>query len=103
ERNFWPKRIIFIDNSISGKLTLVEKQFPDEDYLVLSHCWGNSTSDDKSKFCTTLENHDHRLGGFSSDALPNTFQNAIEVTRALGKQYLWIDALCIIQGDGGDW
>ncbi|KAK4223174.1 hypothetical protein QBC38DRAFT_539173 [Podospora fimiseda] len=72
ERKFWPKRIIFIDGSISGKLTLVEKQFLYEDYLVLSHCWGNPTSVDKSRFCTTLENHDHH-------------------------------ALCIIQGDGGDW
>ncbi|KAK4220623.1 heterokaryon incompatibility [Podospora fimiseda] len=80
-----------------------QKQFPDEYYLGLSHCWGNPTSDDKSQFCTTLENHDHRLGGFSSYDLPKTFQDAIEVTRALGKQYLWIDALCIIQGDGGDW
>ncbi|KAK4220860.1 heterokaryon incompatibility protein-domain-containing protein [Podospora fimiseda] len=103
ERNFWPKRIIFIDGSISGKLTLVEKQVLDEDYLVLSHCWGNPTPDDKTRFCTTLENHDHRLGGFSSDDLPKTFQDAIEVTRALGKQYLWIDALCIIPGDGGNW
>ncbi|KAK4220427.1 heterokaryon incompatibility protein-domain-containing protein [Podospora fimiseda] len=105
ERNFWPKRIIFIDDSIYGKLTLtlVEKQFPDEDYLVLSYCWGNSTLDDKKRFCTTQANHDHRLGGFSFDDLPKTFQDAIEITRALGKQYLWINALCIIQGDGGDW
>ncbi|KAK4206045.1 hypothetical protein QBC37DRAFT_301586, partial [Rhypophila decipiens] len=32
-----------------------------------------------------------------------TFQDAIQVTRALGKKYLWIDALCIIQGPDGDW
>ncbi|KAK4222391.1 heterokaryon incompatibility protein-domain-containing protein [Podospora fimiseda] len=104
KRNFWPKRIIFFDSSISGKLTLVEKQFSGEDYLVLSHCWGNPTPDDKSQFCTTWENYSRRrLEGFSSDDLPKTFQDAIEITRALGKQYLWIDALCIIQGDGGDW
>ncbi|KAH6976664.1 hypothetical protein EDB80DRAFT_692697 [Ilyonectria destructans] len=32
-----------------------------------------------------------------------TFQDAVRVTRLLGKQYLWIDALCIIQGPDGDW
>jgi hypothetical protein len=29
--------------------------------------------------------------------LPKTFQDAIDVTRRLGIQYLWIDSLCIIQ------
>ncbi|KAF3031213.1 hypothetical protein E8E12_001177 [Didymella heteroderae] len=37
--------------------------------------------------------------------LPKTFQDAVEVTRAIEIRYLWIDSLCIIQeGDGGkDW
>jgi hypothetical protein len=39
--------------------------------------------------------------------LPKTFKDAVQVTRALGKQHLWIDALCIIQtiqGEKeGDW
>jgi hypothetical protein len=37
------------------------------------------------------------------DNLPKTFQDAVEVTRELGKQYLWIDALCIVQGPDGEW
>lgn len=37
------------------------------------------------------------------ESLPQTLQDAIAVTRALGIQYLWIDALCIIQGENGDW
>jgi hypothetical protein len=35
--------------------------------------------------------------------LPKTFQDAIRITRELGIQYLWIDALCIIQNDVQDW
>jgi hypothetical protein len=31
--------------------------------------------------------------------LPQSSQDAIEVTRALGIRYLWIDALCILQDD----
>lgn len=39
------------------------------------------------------------------DSLPLTFQHAIEVTRRLGKRYLWIDCLCIFQDndDKSDW
>ncbi|KAI1734934.1 heterokaryon incompatibility protein-domain-containing protein [Xylaria scruposa] len=32
-----------------------------------------------------------------------TYRDAIEATRALGIRYIWIDALCIIQGDREDW
>ncbi|KAK7999111.1 hypothetical protein PG991_014786 [Apiospora marii] len=41
--------------------------------------------------------------------LPKTFQDAINVTRRLGLEYVWIDALCIIQnqqvgrGEETDW
>ena len=37
--------------------------------------------------------------------LPLTFQHAIEVTRRLKKQYIWIDSLCIYQDqdDKSDW
>ncbi|WAO92201.1 HET domain-containing protein [Fusarium falciforme] len=31
-----------------------------------------------------------------------TFADAIAITRGLGIPYLWIDALCIVQGDGGE-
>ena len=32
-----------------------------------------------------------------------TFRDAIQVTRRLGYQYLWIDSLCILQDSLGDW
>jgi Heterokaryon incompatibility protein (HET) len=34
--------------------------------------------------------------------LPDAFQDAIKVSRCLGVQYLWIDALCIIQDSDAD-
>lgn len=70
---------------------------------MLSHCWGLPTEDEKKRFCTTRENYQDRLQGFSLLELSKTFQDAVEVTRRLQKKYLWIDALCIIQGDDGDW
>ncbi|KAH8595946.1 heterokaryon incompatibility protein-domain-containing protein [Bisporella sp. PMI_857] len=35
--------------------------------------------------------------------LSRTFQDAIQVTRALGLRFLWIDSLCIVQDDKNDW
>ncbi|KAG4431112.1 hypothetical protein IFR05_013399 [Cadophora sp. M221] len=37
------------------------------------------------------------------DNVPRTVRDAIKVTRQLGIRYLWVDALCIIQGDEDDW
>jgi Heterokaryon incompatibility protein (HET) len=31
--------------------------------------------------------------------LPKTVQHAIELVKALGERFLWIDALCLIQND----
>ncbi|KAJ4168292.1 hypothetical protein NW754_013626 [Fusarium falciforme] len=86
-----------------GVFAAIAYPLPGEDYVVLSHCWGLPTEEEKKLYCTTPENHKDRLQGFSYDDLPRTFQDTVQVTRLLGKQYLWIDALCIIQGPGGDW
>ncbi|KAK3363903.1 heterokaryon incompatibility protein-domain-containing protein [Lasiosphaeria hispida] len=102
KKNFWPKRVINVGDT--NKLTLVEEKPQGEHYLVLSHCWGPLTDQDKKRFCTTSENYGSRKLGFSYGELPKTFRDAIQATRALQKQYLWIDALCIIQeGPDCDW
>lgn len=67
-------------------------------YLTLSHCWG-------SALVSKLEMRDleKSKAGISASALPKTFRDAVFVTRKLGIQYLWIDALCIIQDSIEDW
>lgn len=66
-------------------------------YLALSHPWGSPPH-----FCTCPKNlNDHKIG-ISLELLPNTFRHAIQITRKLGLQYLWIDSICIIQGPEGD-
>ncbi|KAF2655341.1 hypothetical protein K491DRAFT_553758, partial [Lophiostoma macrostomum CBS 122681] len=37
------------------------------------------------------------------DSLTRTFQDAITFAHALGFKYIWIDSLCILQGDLEDW
>ncbi|KAF2660752.1 HET-domain-containing protein [Lophiostoma macrostomum CBS 122681] len=67
-------------------------------YIALSHCWGTCRS-----FLTTRGNLEDRKRGFLLQELPATFQDAIEVTRRLDVPYLWIDSICILQGDQEDW
>jgi hypothetical protein len=35
--------------------------------------------------------------------MPQTFKDAISTTRSLGIDYLWIDALCMLQKDAEEW
>jgi hypothetical protein len=76
-------------------------------YVALSHRWGNPTFEERKGYCTTRENYSDKLSVFSIDKLPRTFRDAVEITRALGQEYIWIDALCIIQtvqgADDDDW
>ena len=106
-----PTRVIDIGEEATGDLRLhtfsaEEKDNSETNYLALSHCWGGLSEKQKRKFCTTKENLEERLeDGFDFGSLPSTFRDAITVTRRLGKRYLWIDALCIVQFDDerDDW
>ena len=67
-------------------------------YVCLSHCWGQSQC-----IKTTRSTHDKWKLGIPWSMLPQTYQDAIVITRWLGIQYIWIDSLCIIQDDSADW
>lgn len=53
---------------------------------------------------TTSKNLSNReKNGLLIHELPRTFRDAVRITRLLGYKYLWIDSLCIVQGDSKDW
>ncbi|KAF5501888.1 hypothetical protein CGCA056_v014768 [Colletotrichum aenigma] len=41
--------------------------------------------------------------GIDLSSMPQTFKDAVAVTRYLGMRYIWIDSLCIVQDDVLDW
>lgn len=43
------------------------------------------------------------MQGIEFEDLPPNFQAAVTITRGLGLRFLWIDSLCIIQGNKHDW
>ena len=67
-------------------------------YLILSYCWGAGNASAR----TTRANFNTRRRDINYKELPKTIQDAIDLTRALGERFLWVDAVCIIQPDGGD-
>ncbi|OAL47240.1 HET-domain-containing protein [Pyrenochaeta sp. DS3sAY3a] len=91
-----PKRMIEILQSNHSKVRLVTPKDSDR-FVALSYCWG-----DGKQSPTTRENLETRCQGFFIDMLPRTIQDAIHFTRLLGIQYIWVDALCIVQDTEGD-
>ncbi|KAI9699855.1 MAG: hypothetical protein M1820_007030 [Bogoriella megaspora] len=51
----------------------------------------------------TPQTYQSFLSSIPADQFPRTFKDAIDIGRKLGIDYLWIDSLCIIQGDDIDW
>lgn len=66
-------------------------------YATLSYRWGQCEIPK-----TASDNMAHRHHSLPLDLMPRTFQDAVNMTKALGLEYLWIDALCIVQDDQDD-
>ncbi|PQE16956.1 heterokaryon incompatibility protein [Rutstroemia sp. NJR-2017a BBW] len=98
-----PTRVVNVGDSSVTKSRLYEPPSGAKDqYLALSYCWGKGATILTTS--TTLESH---IEGLDPERIPRTIADAITVTRRLGFRYLWVDALCILQGDGkaerADW
>ncbi|KZL68765.1 TOL-like protein [Colletotrichum tofieldiae] len=105
KKRFLPTRLLNVKPSgdlgqvrLDAMMTIEGNQ-----YLALSHCWGQSATEKMPMWLTLVENLGSRMVGFKLDELPKTFQDAVQITRELGISYLWIDSLCIIQDDTHDW
>jgi hypothetical protein len=98
-----PTRLIDVGTLMNPNLRLVETREEGilrADYIALSHPWGDTKK--HPPFCTLRSNIDALKQSISYEELPATFKDAVYCTRKLNIRYLWIDSICIIQGDGGD-
>jgi hypothetical protein len=68
-----------------------------DDYIALSYVWGRGRT-----LRTTTDTFDDHLSCIEMQALPQTIQDAVHVTRQLCVKFLWVDALCIIQDSERD-
>ncbi|KAK4444816.1 heterokaryon incompatibility protein-domain-containing protein, partial [Podospora aff. communis PSN243] len=100
-----PTRVIDVDPSLPNPRLVTKHEERDdwEPYTALSYCWG------KSQATMTMPDNlsRHTTDGFQFSALPRAIQDAITVARGLSIRYLWVDALCILQGSSpeatADW
>jgi Heterokaryon incompatibility protein (HET) len=93
-----PTRILDVGRSRSDEIVLRETVNQNGRYLCLSYCWGGE------KFInTTRENIESHKKRIPWAMMPRTFQDAVEIARELEINYIWIDALCIVQDDRQDW
>lgn len=92
-----PTRVIHV-GSESQDPYLIESNGVRARYCILSYCWGRPGT-----AITTKENKSERQKGIPLASLPAFIHEAILAARSLDFQYIWIDALCIIQNDSDDW
>ncbi|KAF5592195.1 uncharacterized protein FSUBG_10236 [Fusarium subglutinans] len=92
-----PKRLLEISNDRLILRTNILK----EKYATLSHCWGTLSSASIKLLKNTYSNFTH--DGIALGDIALTFQDAADVCKRLGIQYIWIDSLCITQDDPQDW
>jgi hypothetical protein len=90
-----PRRLIDIT---SDRPKLIEDHGLVERYVCLSHCWGEQQP--LRTTTATIQKHKHEIAW---DAIPRTFQDAIQIMKRLHINYIWIDSLCIVQDDADDW
>lgn len=76
---------------------MYESQGEEASYCALSYCWGGGAN-----LKTTSNNFRSHAVGIELATLPKTVRDAVILTRALGIQYLWVVAICIIQNSDQD-
>jgi hypothetical protein len=91
-----PETILLIDSRLCGPDKLTGS------YVTLSHCWGPPPH---SATLTRENIADFLTNGVPINLMPKTFRDAFKFVSRLGPEvkYIWIDSLCIIQGDPEDW
>lgn len=94
-----PKRLVYVGSPGETDVKLIETEGQLVKYVALSYCWGNP----QSGLLTTDDCIIHMMQGVRLNRLSKTIQDAIVFLRKLGLRYLWVDALCIIQGNEADW
>lgn len=95
-----PTRVLDLGEPGTSDLVLIETKDMRSNYCALSYCWGPAGT---QTCVTTRNNLEQRLSGIPFNSMPKTYQDAVQIARQISIRYLWIDALCVVQGDIEDW
>lgn len=78
---------------------MTRKNEPPPRYAALSYCWGQTRP--ACMLRTAIPDEVEKT--IEWDTIPRTLQDAVVCARRLGIDFIWIDCLCIVQGDRDDW
>lgn len=91
-----PTRVIDCSDPSRPRLVITNSS-DRQRYVALSYVWGQ---DQPNR--TTHNILDSYINCIDPHKIPMTIRDAISVTHRIGLQYLWVDALCIVQDSGED-
>ncbi|CAI6342027.1 unnamed protein product [Periconia digitata] len=101
-----PTRLIDVgrDSCTVPRLILSSDLFDPKDtkYAALSYCWG-SAEDAETQLTTMKATLQDRCRSIPYELMTPAIRDVIEITRAIGLRYVWVDAVCIVQDDKNDW
>ena len=88
-----PARLIDVGLNDTQSPRLVDTAGQTGFYVALSHCWGSSKKQSTGSKINRLR------GTIEPSEIPRCVFDAMNLTRSLGMRYIWIDYLCVVQGD----
>ncbi|KAG4441388.1 hypothetical protein IFR05_003145 [Cadophora sp. M221] len=99
--SLYPKRLIWLGPDVQSARLV---SFPNEvvEYAALSYCWGKAEEGERV-FKTDKSTKSEFEIDIPLAEVPPTLIDAFELTKKLGIDYLWVDALCIVQGSQREW
>jgi hypothetical protein len=98
--NWLPSRLLHVGSQDEPVLRLILSSSIslESQYAALSHRWGTNKG-----FLLTSANFPQYLKSIPVSGLSSTLRDAVDTTRGIGLQYLWVDSMCILQDDPEDW
>lgn len=94
-----PTRVVDVGSSNEHTKLITTDGKTSKPYVALGYSWGKSPN--LRLLAKDLLSYSQR--GIPFKAMPKSVQDAVIITRTLGVQYLWVDALCIMQDSSSDW
>jgi hypothetical protein len=97
-KQFKPTRLLDLGTRDADEIKLIAGSTTGHaPYAALSYCWGTVP-----QLKLSSKNHSEFERRIPFESLSRVAQDATTVCRAMSVRYLWIDAICIMQGSDGD-
>lgn len=97
----FPMRLLRVSPQLGNHIVLEEYAAGERrpPYITMSHCWETFNEEQ----VLTSANINQLKTGLAKNSLAQKFRDVVEIAQWLQVEYLWVDALCIMQDSAHDW